>query len=260
MLVDAHTHISPKSATSVPPARLAAYAGVVGFGAVLVSNRDAASVGPNAANVDETTANATVLDAAQNLPKLKPLYWVRPGATDANVYAFAGAMQCESFIGAVIAPAENGVPADDRRVEPYLAWLTEIDRPAVFLIAGSDAASPARVYSAAKRHPRLNVLMCQTDMTPVCQTRTIDVARTARSRNDAQLFMDTSYLSASAIRTAIDQLGAGWVLYGSNALASGDAHTPRQIALLDDLRRTLGPAEFEAVAGGNAARLFNLTG
>jgi predicted TIM-barrel fold metal-dependent hydrolase len=257
MIVDANTHISPRSAVAVPPARLATYAGVAGIDVLLVSNRDAAA-GAGGADIDETSANLDTLDAARTCPKIRALYWVRPGATDSNVYAFAGALESEPFVGAVISPADSAVPADDRRIEPYLAWLTEIDRPAVFLIAAGDYASPARVYKAARRHPRLNVLLCQTDSTPVCQTQSIDVARTARARNDARLFLDTSYMSAAAIRTAVEQLGAGWVVLGTNALAMGDAHTPRQIALLDELRRQLTPSEFAGVAGGNAARLFNL--
>lgn len=259
MIVDAHTHICPRSAAAVPPARLATYAGVAGFDVLLVSNRDAAAAGAGGADVDETTANMTTLEAARTCPKLRALYWVRPAASDSNVYAFAGALESEPFVGAVFSPADNNVPADDRRIEPYLAWLTEIDRPAVFLVAAGDYASPARVYAAARRHPRLNVLLCQIDSTPVCQTQSMEVARTARARNDARLFLDTSYMSASAIRGAVEHLGAGWVVLGTNALAQGDAHTPRQIALLDELRRQLSPSEFAGVAGGNAARLFDLS-
>ncbi len=260
MLVDVHAHIGQLSAAAARPTRIGLYAGTCGLDAVLVSNQDAAAEPRGAANQDEVDANETCLTACRSQSRLVPLYWVRAGQFDSQPDAMAGALATEPFAGVVFAPAANHYEADDPLLNPYLTALERTVRPALFCVTDAPAATPARVVRLAERHPRVPVILCCCGGSADTRAALLDAVGSACKRKAADVYVDTSHADGDGIRAAIRALGADRVLFGTDALRHGDAHIPRTIALLDELRKTVPGVEFEQVAGGNAARLFGLGG
>lgn len=234
------------------------YAGAAGIDLVLVSNRDAAAWPRQAANVDEVDANLACLRVCRAAPRLAPLYWVRPGRLDSNIHAFAGALATEPFAGVVFAPAEGDFDAADPRLEPYLAVLAAVNRPAVFCVQADERALPAKVCHQAGRHAEVPMVLCLCGSGASERAATLDVACQARRRGSANLYLDTSHADAAEAHAAVRALGSDRVLFGSDALCGGDGHAARQTALLDALRKCLSATEFQQVAGASAARLFHL--
>jgi predicted TIM-barrel fold metal-dependent hydrolase len=258
MLIDIHGHIGQTTPGTQPPPRVTTYAGVCGIHHVLVSNRDAAARPAGAGDWNETDANAACLDACQTHRYLLPLYWVRPGRVDSNVQAFAGAMDTAPFLGAVFAPTANGFDAADPQLKPYLAILTLKGRPALFCVGPDANSAPARIYEQARRYPNLPVVLCGCGATPAQRAEAIDVARHSQQRKDADLYLDTSHADIKEVRSAVLAIGSDRVLFGTNAVTQGDAHVPRTIALLDELRQNLPGEAFRQITGENAARLFGI--
>lgn len=258
MLVDVHAHIGNLSADAARPARVALYAGTCGLDAVLVSNRDAAAEPRGAANRDEADANAECLSMCRAQPRLVPLYWVRVGQFDSHPDTMTGALATELFAGVVFAPSANRYEIDHAALAPYLAAIERSGRPALFCITDHPGGAANRVLDLATQYPRVPIVLCCCGGSPEGRAAILDAAGQARKRKTADLYVDTSQADADGIRTAIQTLGADRVLFGTDALRHGDAHIPRTIALLDELRKTVPASDFELVAGGNAARLFGL--
>lgn len=258
VIIDVHGHFGlAVGGATAPPARLTTYAGVCGVDLVLASNADAA-VRPGGADTDEADANRACLEACRAHGRLVPLYMVRPGRADSHPLTLAGALETERFAGVVFAPAAVGFDLGDRGLDPYLSAVQRARRPALFCVCGEKTASPGRVYDLARRRSGLTCVLCNCGSSGASWAEALDVARFAAQREDARLCLDTSHATAREIASAVHSLGEGQVLFGTDAVRFGDAHLPRHIALLADLRRLLAPAALAAVLGGNAAGLFGL--
>ncbi len=258
MIIDVHGHIGYTTPGATRPAHVTTYAGVCNVDLVLVSNRDAASCPPGAADLDEAAANGACLDACRTYGRLAPVYWIRPGRTDSHVPALVGALQMEAFVAAMLAPAANDYEPDPHLLGPYLGALVLVSRPLLVCVSDDDRTAPAKLYALAAGHPRLPVVLCACGAGPGRRAELLDLVRRAVHREDARLYLDTSHATAEAIRQAVYAVGAERLLFGTHAVAYDDAHIPRHIALLDELRQALLPGEFAQVTGGNAARLLGL--
>jgi len=258
MIIDVHGHIGYTTPGAARPAHVTTYAGVCNVDLVLVSNRDAASASPGAADLDEAAANVACLDACRAYGRLAPVYWIRPGRTDSHVPALVGALQTEPFVAAALAPAENDYEPEPRLLGPYLAALTLVSRPLLVCVSDDDRTAPAKLHALAVGHPRLPVVLCACGASTGRRAELLDLVRRAVHRDDARLYLDTSHATADAIRQAVYAVGAERLLFGTHAVAYDDAHIPRHIALLDELRRALLPAEYAQLTGGNATRLLGL--
>lgn len=258
MLIDVHGHIGSAKPAAATPARVSTYAGLCGLKYVLVSNRDGAAEPAGARNQDETDTNIACLQACQSQKYLVPLYWARPGLIDSNVNAFAGAMKSEPFAGAVFAPSAVRCDAGSEVLGRYLAALDVVGRPAFVCYSDDERDAPAKIYAQAQRLPQLTIVLCGCRAGEQQRAAALAAAREAFHHRNATLYVDTSHATAAEIRLAIETLGAERVLYGTNAVAYGDSHVPRHIALLDELRRLLSPADFGLVTGGNALRMCGL--
>lgn len=256
MVVDVHAHFDD----ATPPARITRYAGVCNVDLVLVSNRDAASRPDGARDYDEAAANGACLAACKEHARLVPLYWVRPGRKDSNVHAFAGALAGEAFVGVVFAPADNGFDIADSMLDPYFEVLAKAGRPALVCVSGDERSAPARVHTLGARHPQVPIVLGGCGAAPERRAEALDAVQRAAQRKDANLYLDTSHATVDTIRSAIGAVGAERVLFGTNALSYEDAHVPRHIALLEELRRTLSPGQLKALLSRNAVELFRLTG
>jgi predicted TIM-barrel fold metal-dependent hydrolase len=256
MLIDIHAHFGQVVPGTVPPARLATYAGVSEVDHLLVSNRDAAVEPAGVAVLDETEANGVCLAACEKQARFVPVYWVRPGRPDSNVFAFGGALTSEAFVGAVFSPAASGFDAGDEAVEPYLSVLAKIGKPAMFCVSDDERAAPGKIYDQARKHRGLAVVLCACGAGDVRRAECLEVARRGLQKGDATIYLDTSHANAGEVRGAVEALGPGRVMYGTNALVFGDSHVPRHITLLDELRRTMTTVVYQQITGGTAQKLF----
>ncbi len=256
MRIDVHGHFGHKTAGAAPPGRVATYAGVAGFDSVLVSNRDAASESAGAANLDEADANAACLAACRGHDRLLPLYWVRPGRADSHVPTMVGALTTEPFVGLVFSPGDNGYDVRDPLLDEYLGMAARIGRPVLFCVGGDERSAPKGVYERGRQHPTLPIVLCACGAPKAQRAAMLEVVRHAWQRSDARLYLDTSHANREEICAAVRTVGAEHVLFGSNAVSYGEAHLPRHLALLEELREALVPEEYEQVVGGSASRLF----
>jgi predicted TIM-barrel fold metal-dependent hydrolase len=256
MVVDVHAHFND----ATPPSRITRYAGVCGIDLVLVSNRDAASHPEGVADYDEAAANGVCLQACAENTRLVPLYWVRPGRVDSSVNALAGALAGEPFVGVLFSPTENGYDAADPMLDPYFDVIEKAGRPALVCVSGDERSSPHRVFDLARRHARVPVVMCACGAPTEVRAEALDLAHRAAQQQTANLYLDTSHATAESVRNAVEIVGPERILFGTNALSYEDAHVPRHIALLDELRRTLAPRALHQVLSQNAVELFRLTG
>jgi predicted TIM-barrel fold metal-dependent hydrolase len=258
MLIDIHAHTGLTSPGAASPASLAEYAQACHLDRVLISNRDAAVEPHEAANLDEADANLACLQACRDHPKLAALYWVRPGQVDSNVRAITGALKTAPFVGALFSPAAAAFDAADPILTPYLDALARTGRPAVFCVTADERAGPAKVYELARHQPGVPVVLCLCSDGASQRAAAVDVVGHARRRADANLYLDTSHVSASEIAAAIRVLGSECVLFGSDALSGGQRHATQVAALFDQMRNDLSPLDFQNVTGENAARLFGI--
>ena len=257
MLVDIHGHIASTGNAAAPAARLSLYASACKLDFVLVSNV-AAAPAPRGANLDEVDANLASLQACREHARLAPLYWIRPGQLDSHVPAVVGALRTAPFVGAAFAPTEGGFDAADSLLDPYLAALETIDRPAVFCVSAEPNAAPPKVIEAARRHPRTKIVLCLCGAAETPRAAALDAVAHALRQQKADVYLDTSHATSAEIVAAVRAIGSDRVLFGTDAVRRSDAHVPRHIAVLDELRKSLAAKDFQAVSGGNAVRLFGL--
>lgn len=257
MRVDIHAGFTQRHAHPVPPPRLVTYAGVCQVDRILVVNRDAAASG-NAADMPETDANVACLEACVKHPVLLPIYWLRPGRIDSHVHALAGALAEERFVATYLDPEANSIAADDARLDAYLEVLVRTQRVLLVETAPQARSEPGRVYALARRHPELPIVLLHGAADAGLHDAVLGAVSRAASQNDARLYLDTAFASAPSIGRAVEAVGVQRVLFGSAALAYGDAHVPRHIAFFEELRLVLNEPQRAQVLGGNAVELFGL--
>jgi predicted TIM-barrel fold metal-dependent hydrolase len=224
---------------------------------VLVSNRDAASRAAGGPDVDEVEANRDCAAACAAHARLLPLYRARPGRLDSHYHTLAGALIEGPFLGAVFSCADLNETGEAALLH-YLGALNRLAKPAFFHVRRQVRLSPARIYELARRHPRVPVVLCHAESADELRYQTRETLRSAVTQHDATILIDTSYFSAAEATAAVRDLGAAHILFGSDALALDEAHVPKVISVLDEVRRRLPAPEFKAWAGGNAARLLHL--
>ncbi len=257
MRIDIHTHVGPFADVDSTPQLLAEYLSAAQIDVALVSNRAAASAPAGALNLDEAEANEICLRVCATDARLLPLYWARPGARDSSPTTMLGALRAAPFRGAVFSPALNGFAADDRRVDPYLAALEETGKPALFHVGTEPHAAPELVLAIARRHPQLPIVIYGAGQFSQ-RKRIIELIRETTVRQDARLSFDTAQADADELVHAVRALGAGAVLFGTDAVCHGERHAPRCAALLSELAARLSPDEFDTITRRNAQRLFEI--
>jgi predicted TIM-barrel fold metal-dependent hydrolase len=256
MLIDAHVHLGRLGNRSHTAGDLKHYLDEIRAARAIVSNLDAAA-GPGARDLDEMDANVACIEAARSDPRLAPLYWIRPGRADSNVYAFAGALDTESLVGAVLAPLWNDYLADDARLDRRIATLAKIDKPAFVLTGRENPCLPERAYNLARRHSRVTFILCCT--THAAWNDALEFVRQSIERGDARLSLTTSHATVDDVIAAVRAVGAERVLFGSDGLYFAREHSKHVRKTLDALAAGLPEDAYKKVIGGTAATLLGLT-
>lgn len=256
MIIDVHGHVGWLGERETDSAHLKAYLDACGVERIFVSNLNAAgSFGGG--NVEEAPANVECLTLCQDDPRLVPLYWVRLGQLDSRLHAFAGALEVEPFAGTIFAPTHNGFAADDKRLDPYMAVLAKLGKPAFFLTSPRKTGRPAEVYELARRHPRTSFVLCGAGGAAQWG-ETLDVASQAREHADARLHVCTGRADARDILAAAEAIGTERLMFGSDATFLKAGHAEHFKTLLTELAEALPPDEFSNLIGGNALRAFQV--
>lgn len=264
-IIDIHGHIGEFRGYDLTTATLLANIDRFGVRLVLVSNIDGAELPGTTANTDELTTNRVTVETVRKYPgKLRGLIWTRPkDGSPAQIEPMLGETlsatdKSRIFVGLKIHPEMNDFPADDPRVDGYLALCEKYRLPAVFHSGKKGTTSaPEKIYAAARRHPRVAVILYHMGFGRD-HANALAVAKEAATKRDAQLYVETAQADPEAVLQAIKDLGAERVLFGTDATYYGRDHYARYDALLARLKRELSAEDYGKVVRGNAERLFGL--
>lgn len=258
-MIDVHSFFGRIGATTRTPAMVDAFAARLGVEGVFVSCLSGASVPGQCDDRDEIDVNVAVLRTCEEYPRLRPVYWVRPGRRDSVIRAFAGALATRPFVGAVFAPVLNDFFADSARLDPYIEVLTARNLPAFFCTGRDDRATPERIYTLMRRHVGARVVLYDA-LSDVHRDDTMRVAVRCAQRGDVRVWADTAGADATTILNAITRLGAEQVVFGSGAGAWTDGQSEASvIASLTEWTHKLGPAATRRVTHENALEIVNRT-
>lgn len=265
-VIDCHAHIGSFRGYDLREETLLDNLDRHGIALALVSNIDGASLDDRAANHSEEEANRIAAEAVRrHADRLRGLLWVRPPDGDVAVLEpflgerlAGGRWTPRLFVGLKLHPEMNGFAADAPEVDPYLRLGAAHRLPVVVHCDGAlDAAAPGRIYSLARRHPEVDVVLYHMGFGGP-HGPSIDVAERARERGDARLYLETAQADPDAVVEAVERAGADRVLFGSDATYYGAHHYEEYGKMIDRMERALAPTELAAVLYGNSRRLFRL--
>ncbi len=273
-LVDVHAHIGRFEGYDLSEETLLAETEGAGIALALVSNIDGAAVPGKSPDLPEAQVNAATEAFVRRYPaRFRGLLWARPDRGDARALEPFTAARIPAataapgdpprwtprvFVGVKLHPEMNFVPADDPRVDPYLDFAARHGYPVVAHSDGQvDAASPARLLALARRRPQVPVVLYHTGFQGP-HAPAIEACAEALRDGSANLWLETAQLPPDWALRAVERVGPGRVLFGTDATFYGRGHYARYAPLLSALHAALSPADLALVRSGNARRLFRL--
>lgn len=264
-VIDIHAHIGTFRGYDLSLETLLANMQSHGVRMAFISNIDGADLPDTTSNLDESSANEATLSAVkQHSDKLRGLVWTRPkDGSPKHVERFLGdhswsGFNGRAFVGMKFHPEMNHFPADDERVDPYLALCEKFGVPAVFHSGRPGSESdPKRIYAAARRHPKVPVILYHMGFGGE-HDAAIKVASEALKKGDAQLYLETAQANVEAVLRAVRVLGSQRVLFGTDATYFGREHYAQYERLVTRLKKDLSAGDFANVMHANAERLFPL--
>jgi hypothetical protein len=192
--------------------------------------------------------------------RIFPLVWVRPGGTELD--EVRGRLEAGA-VGLKLHPTVDGYPADDPALDPYIAIAEQSGCPVACHSAPGEA-DPDHIRRLAERFPSVPIIMYHTYLGPQEGRR----RAAAHVREQANLYLETSWCRADVVIRLVAEVGADHVLFGSDASIDGPAHYCRHPPNVEGretyndgllaLVRSLDPQAARAVMGDNARRLFRL--
>ena len=264
-IVDIHAHIGTFRGYDLGVENLLDNMKRYGIALALVSNIDGADLSSITKNLNEKDANNETARVVRLYPQLlRGLVWTRPNdGSPENVEPFFKEMISDGgspvFVGMKFHPSMNQFPADDPAVDGYLALCEKYDVPAVFHCGDVDSySSPQRIYNAARRHPRVPVILYHMGIFAPHQYA-IEVVRRSILNKDADLYVETAQVDPDSVLQAIHELGSTRVLFGTDATYFGKDHYSHYTAMIDRLHGELSEDDFANVTRKNADRLFKLS-
>lgn len=232
---------------------------------VLVSNIDGAELPDTTKNLDETLANNQVYELVKKFPeRLRGLAWTRPRDGSAHLVEkflkdCLDSKRQHAFVGLKFHPEFNRFAADDPRIDRYLQLAEKYHVPAVFHCGSPNSlSSPQRIYRAARRHPRVAIVLYHMGF-GTNHEDAIGTVKQSIDKGDAQLYLETAQAEPSAVLKAIKAIGSKRVMFGTDATYFGKEHYSNYEALVTLLGKQLTQPELSDVMRGNAVRLFKLS-
>lgn len=259
-IIDVHGHIGSFKGYDLSTETLLANVTEYGLRLVLVSNIDGAELAETD-NVDEVTANRrTVEFLRQHGKQFRGLLWSRPNdGSPATLEKFLADSSLRGlFVGIKIHPEMNHFPADNKKVDGYLALCEKYRIPAVFHsdLSGSNG-DPRKIYAAARRHPTVPMVLYHSGFKSNHDSA-FAVVKEAISKHDANLYLETAQVGVDDMMRGIELVGADRMLFGTDATYFGKEHYKRYEPHIGRLRKELSSEDFAKVVRGNAERIFPL--
>jgi predicted TIM-barrel fold metal-dependent hydrolase len=242
--VDAHVHVRTPGRDSL------------GFDSLRVA---AASGGMTQAVVSWGD-NDFVDIAAEAVPWLTRLVWVRPGGPDPDDLRQRLA---DGAAGLKLHPAYDDYPADTAGLDPYLKVAREAGVP-VTVHSAPGQSDPDLIARLADRFPTVPFVLYHTYLGPPEGRR----RATQHARSRPNVHLETSWCSSTFVERLLDDLGPDRVLFGSDAATDGPTHfvrKPPNIEMRETyndallrLAKRLKPAVTRQFLETNARALFHL--
>jgi uncharacterized protein len=268
-IIEVHAHIGAFEGYDLSESTLLAETEGAGVALALVSNIDGASVPGKTRGLAEAPANQATAAFVERYPhRFRGLLWGRPDRGEvASLEALVprrledpGRWTPRLFVGIKLHPEMNQVPADDPAFDPYMALARRHGLGVVAHCDGQvDEASAPRLLALARRHPEVPLVLYHTGFQGPHEPA-MEAAETALRDGSAQLWLETAQLPPERAVEAVERVGPGRVLFGTDATFFGRGHYARYEPQLEALARALGAADLARVLGGNARSLFRLDG
>jgi uncharacterized protein len=222
-----------------------------------ISNIDGAAIPGVTANGDEIKINEETARASAAHPKLKPLAWAKPGANGASAANIEPFLRDKKFYGIKFHPDFNNFSASSTDVIPYLKLCEKYNVPALFHCGRSSRSNPKVLYEVAKQFPAVPFVFYHMGF-GTAHEEAIEVAREAKTKKDAIIYLETAQADADAVKKAIKILGADRVIFGSDATYYGSNHYEFYVPVLREVKQTISAADYQLFIHGNAVKLFRL--
>jgi predicted TIM-barrel fold metal-dependent hydrolase len=258
-IIDIHGHLGSFLGYDLRTETLITNIDRFGLRLVLVSNIDGAHLPGKTLDLDEVTANRVTMETVKKYPdKLRGLVWTRPTDPEGSPLKVEPFLRDHGFVGVKLHPEMNQFPADSACVDGYLELCEKYRVPAVFHCGATGSESgPEKIYTAARRHPAVPVILYHMGFLGPHEDA-IAVAKEASNRKDADLYLEISQAEPAAVLQAISALGAGRVLFGTDATYYGREHYEKYSVMVEQLQKNLKKEDFAKVMRENAIRLFRL--
>ena len=218
----------------------------------LVSNIDGASLPGVTGDLGELAANEAARVIVAGQPKLRGLAWARPGDKGSSPENLVPYFEKHHFVGVKLHPEMNHFAADAPVVDGYLALCERFGVPAVF-----HCQTAAPIAAVARRHPKVPVILYHSGFGSDHEEAIEQVEQAIKAKN-ADLYLETAQVEPAKALEMVKRVGAGRVVFGTDATYFGKEHYRKYTELVKLLAHELSPADFRLVMSGNAERLFHL--
>lgn len=259
MVVDTHGYCGKLAGATYDLDAFSNFMDACGIDIVLLGNISAASTSVGGDNLDEMTANLACLDACESRERFLPLYWTRVTRIDSHPYAFAGALAKEPFVGVVFSLPLNPFPIAVETLDPYLSVMGRLRVPGIIHLGDNAASLADTVAGVAQRHRRVPLVLSNVNGPGSWETA-VDLIRQSQRRDEGNLYLDTMNAGVDQVIDAARMIGAERIMFGSGAAWDPKRNTSDTQAFFSSLIKRVPIETFERIVGGNAGRVFGLSG
>ncbi|MBL8148727.1 MAG: amidohydrolase family protein [Blastocatellia bacterium] len=223
----------------------------------LISNIDGADLPGTTANLDEVTINEETARVCAANPQLKPVAWAKPGAKGASADNIEPFLRDKKFLAIKFHPDFNHFSPKSSSVAPYLKLCEKYKVPALFHCGKTANSNPQVLYEVARQYPTVPFVFFHMGF-GTDHEDAIAIAKTAKQKNDAIIYLETSQADLVSIQEALEAVGPERIVFGSDATYFGRYHYDFYYKMINALKYSLKPEEFQLIIRNNALKLFRI--
>jgi len=168
------------------------------------------------------------LDRCQNKSVFKSIATCTPGEGSADEIEKLLTEKPGEYVGLKFHPHYTGLRTllnpDSEIYKPYMELARKYKLPCVFHTAPG-YSDPEHIYNLAQKFPEIPVVLYHMNLAPdghwnereKWNVKGIEIVEKAKANNNANLYLDTSWVSPKTVAEAIKRVGADRVLFGTDA-------------------------------------------